>query len=176
MIAVVGAKGYSDTTITDVLTAAKVSRSAFYNCFNSKLECFLAAARMGAIEMHHAVRRAVRAVPTGAPAEEQLRAGIREFFGFLAREPACARVLFVELAAGGPSAARRYDTAVSYLADDTQTWHHAVGGQAERVVYDMLAGALAHIAAARVRSGNTRSLPDLEDEAFQMHVAVLGMT
>lgn len=42
MVATVASKGYEDTTVADVLELSGVSRSAFYEHFRDKEECFLA--------------------------------------------------------------------------------------------------------------------------------------
>ncbi|HEX9966921.1 MAG TPA: TetR/AcrR family transcriptional regulator, partial [Solirubrobacterales bacterium] len=42
MVAAVATKGYEDTTVADVLELSGVSRSAFYEHFRDKEECFLA--------------------------------------------------------------------------------------------------------------------------------------
>jgi AcrR family transcriptional regulator len=42
MVGAVAAKGYAATTVADVLVRARVSRSAFYEQFRDKEDCFLA--------------------------------------------------------------------------------------------------------------------------------------
>lgn len=39
----VAEKGYTATTVTDIISRAKVSRTTFYQLFDDKLDCFLAA-------------------------------------------------------------------------------------------------------------------------------------
>ena len=43
MIEVVSERGYPDTRVVDVIGAAGVSRKTFYELFDSKEDCFLAA-------------------------------------------------------------------------------------------------------------------------------------
>ncbi len=42
-IAVIGARGYDQTTVAQIVTAANLSRRTFYSHFSGKPECFLAA-------------------------------------------------------------------------------------------------------------------------------------
>ena len=46
MIRVVGAKGYKETSVADVIEEAETSRTTFYKYFEDKHDCFLAAYEM----------------------------------------------------------------------------------------------------------------------------------
>src|SRR3977135_2508739 len=46
MIRVVGAKGYKETAVADVIEEAQTSRTTFYKYFEDKHDCFLAAYEM----------------------------------------------------------------------------------------------------------------------------------
>src|SRR5918998_1895118 len=72
---VVADKGYAAATVADVVRAAGVSRTTFYEQFRSKEDCFLEAYRHGVDALIAAVRRAVRA--SGGDWRDQLRARMR---------------------------------------------------------------------------------------------------
>src|SRR5213076_3186323 len=90
MATVVAEKGYAATTVADVVSAAGVSRSTFYELFASKEGCFLDAYNEGVEDLLLAVREAVREAPDDWRA--QLRAGIRAYLARLARTDHFARV------------------------------------------------------------------------------------
>jgi AcrR family transcriptional regulator len=102
MATVVAAKGYAATTVADVVSAAGVSRSTFYELFASKEACFLDAYNQGVDDLIDDVRAAVRDADEDWRA--QLRAGIRAYLAQLAREDSFARIYIDEIHAAGPAA------------------------------------------------------------------------
>jgi AcrR family transcriptional regulator len=100
---VVADRGYESATVADVVRAAGVSRSTFYEQFASKEACFLEAYRHGVDVVDDRIRAAVHASgPAGWRA--QLRAGIRSYLDALAADPALARTTLHEVHAAGPAA------------------------------------------------------------------------
>jgi AcrR family transcriptional regulator len=102
MATVVARRGYAATTVADVVSAAGVSRSTFYELFASKEACFLDAYRQGVDELLGAVREAVREAEPDWRA--QLRAGIRAYLAQLALQDSFARIYIDEIHAAGPNA------------------------------------------------------------------------
>jgi AcrR family transcriptional regulator len=102
MATVVARKGYAATTVADVVSAAGVSRSTFYELFTSKEACFLDAYREGVDELLGAVREAVREAEPDWRA--QLRAGIRAYLAQLALQDNFARIYIDEIHAAGANA------------------------------------------------------------------------
>jgi AcrR family transcriptional regulator len=175
MVAVVADRGYAAVTVSDVLAAARVSRAGFYSCFpGGKEECFLTACRMGGRILRAHIRSAVRAQPEQAPVDEVLRASIRAYLEFLTLEPAFARVFMVDMLAAGGDAAARYARVVAALAADTAAWHRSAGGSAPEETYELLASALAHTAALRIRRGDGHRLLELEEAAVELHLRALA--
>src|SRR5829696_4192477 len=115
----VAEKGYAAATIDDIVRGAGVSKKTFYEHFQDKLECFLAAYEVASDELYEHVRAAqdgvraagasgARAAPAGENAWlEPTHAGIRAYRRWLAAEPALARVFLIEIAAAGPDALAR---------------------------------------------------------------------
>jgi AcrR family transcriptional regulator len=103
----VAEKGYAAATIDDIVRGAGVSKKTFYDHFEDKLQCFLAAYETASNELYEHMQAAQDAV---APAEagdawlERTHAGIRAYLRWLAAEPALARVFLIEIAAAGPEA------------------------------------------------------------------------
>ena len=99
---VVATNGYAAATVADVVRAAGVSRTTFYEQFASKEECFLEAYRQGVDRLLDRVRDAVHA--TGDGWRAQLRAGIRAYLDALADEPPFARTYLLEIHGAGQAA------------------------------------------------------------------------
>src|SRR5919198_4323464 len=100
---VVADKGYLACTVTDIVRAAGVSRSTFYELFEGKEACFLDAYRHGVAVLLERVRSAVIEAAPG-DWRAQLRAGVRAYLRAVAAEPAFARAFVLELTLAGPAA------------------------------------------------------------------------
>ena len=115
MATVVAEKGYAATTVADVVSAAGVSRSTFYELFSSKEACFLDAYNQGVEDLLAAVREAVR--DADGDWRAQLRAGIRAYLAQLARMDHFARMYIEEIHAVGPAALAARADALRRFAD-----------------------------------------------------------
>jgi len=106
---VVAANGYRQTTITDVVKLASVSTRDFYELFEGKEECFLAA--FDALRDH--VEELVReAAASEADWPHQTIAAIRAALEFFAAEPEFARICLIESVSATPRNAIRFREAV----------------------------------------------------------------
>jgi AcrR family transcriptional regulator len=172
--------GYPAVTVAGIVRRAKVSRAAFYAHFADKEDCFLAATHEGGQLLADRVLSATRALPPHAADEEVLRAACRAFLGFLADEPAFARVFHIDMPAAGPRAVERLDAAGGRFAEMTARWHrrararHPDWPAVPREAYLALAGATAELVRSWVRSAQTHALPKLEDTLVALHLAVLA--
>jgi AcrR family transcriptional regulator len=86
--------GYQATTIADIVARAEVSRTAFYEQFESKEQCFLEAYGQMARAMRDAVVASGRDVATW---REALDRGIAAYFEWFARRPQVAAAFLVEI-------------------------------------------------------------------------------
>ncbi len=89
-------RGYADTSITDVLDSAGISRGALYHHFSSKEDLFATVFLRTSTD---AIRRASAAVPADAGALDALEAACLAWLDISAR-PEVARILLID----GPSA------------------------------------------------------------------------
>jgi AcrR family transcriptional regulator len=105
----VAEKGYGGTTIADITRHAAVSRRTFYEHFEGKDECFVAAFDTVTEQLRRVVEEAYEAEDDWPQA---LRAGIEAMLTFLASEPNLARLAMVEALVAGPVVVERYDAAV----------------------------------------------------------------
>jgi AcrR family transcriptional regulator len=180
VIAAVAESGYHAVTVAGIVRRARVSRAAFYEHFDDKDDCFLTATAEGWQLLTGRVAAAARAMPEDAPAEDTLRAGLRAFLGFLAAEPAFARVFYVDMPSAGPAAAGRVQAAAEQYAGINRRWHERARARNPgwpRVpdeAYTALAGGLIQLVRSYVRTGRTGDLPGLEDTLVSLHLAVLA--
>jgi AcrR family transcriptional regulator len=179
-IAAVAESSYAAVTVADIVRRARVSRAAFYAHFADKEDCFLAAAREGWQLLVGRVIAATHAVGDEAADEEALRAGCRAFLGFLADEPAFARVFYIEMPAAGPAAADRLEAATYLFAGINRTWQERARERHPEwpaVPFEAclaLAGGTAELVRSLVRTDRTSALPELEDTLVSLHLAVLA--
>jgi AcrR family transcriptional regulator len=164
-IRVVAAKGYGATTIADLTSEAGISRTTFYEMFEDKEACFLAA-------YDNAVDVLVRRIATAYEAEEdwpqRARAGLATLLEALAEEPELARLSLVDVGAAGPAAQRRYRAALQRLTpffDEGRDF--APGGRNLPANTSRMAiGAVAGLISDEVAEGRAEQLPDLLSEVL----------
>lgn len=111
-VRVVAAKGYAALTVGDLTKEAGVSRTTFYELFEDKETCFLAAYD-NAVEA--LVRRVVGAYESAQDWPDRAAVGLRSLLEALAEEPELARLSLVDIGSAGPAAQRRYRAAVQRL-------------------------------------------------------------
>jgi AcrR family transcriptional regulator len=104
VVQAVAAKGYSGTTVADVVSRAGVSRKTFYEHFRDKEECFLAAYDEGVAILMQQIRKAGEREESFL---ERMRARVRAYLSLLVEEPAFARAYLIEIFAAGPAALER---------------------------------------------------------------------
>jgi AcrR family transcriptional regulator len=156
----VAAHGYNAVTITHITTAAKVSRRVFYENFEGKEECFVAAFDVVVDHVRALVAEAVGSAPDWP---HQAIAASREALAFLASEPDLARLCLVEAQSAGPAIAARFHTAVAELVPPLQR------GRTERPgarplppsTEESTIGALVSLAARKAAAGEAAALGDL---------------
>jgi AcrR family transcriptional regulator len=99
MADVVCERGLEDTTVTDVVRRARVSRRTFYDLFEDRGDAFLAAFDEG---LRRAQGRVVPAFEGERTWVEQVRAALTALLGFFDEEPELARLCVVHSLAAGP--------------------------------------------------------------------------
>ncbi len=105
VVTVTAAKGYEATTVGDVLEEAGVGRETFYELFDDKRDCMLAAHAHLVDELEGRVRLAYLG---GAPWPLRVREAVATALEFFAERPPVARFMLVELFAVGAPARERF--------------------------------------------------------------------
>ncbi len=162
---VVAAKGYSATTVADLTREAGISRTTFYELFEDKEQCFLAA-------YDNAVDALVRRITAAYEAEEgwpkRARAGLAALLEALAADPQAARLALIDVGGAGPAAQRRYRAALQRLTplfDEGRDF--APGGRNLPANTSRMAiGAVAGLIADELNEGRAEYLPSLISEVL----------
>ena len=100
VVRVTVAKGYESTTVADILGEAGVGRESFYELFEDKLDCMLAAHKLLVDDLEDRVR--VAYVEAG-PWPERVRRALAVTLEWFAADPEVARFTLVELSTVGPA-------------------------------------------------------------------------
>jgi AcrR family transcriptional regulator len=100
VVRVTVANGYESTTVGDILGEAGVGRESFYELFDDKLDCTLAAHKILVDDLEEQVRKAY-AGPRPWP--ERVREALAATLYWFAADPAAARFTLVELSTVGPA-------------------------------------------------------------------------
>lgn len=176
VIGCVARKGYTATSVADILEEAGISRATFYALFTDKEDCFLAAYAESTRELEHTLASALHSCGTDAtdPAD-RLRVLLHTWLTALSERPAAAKALLVDIQAAGPAANTFRQAAIERFiaqttgvlaltsaslprgsAEDTES--HADPAFLVRV---MMHGALS-MATALILTGRQAELPGLE--------------
>jgi AcrR family transcriptional regulator len=175
----VAAKGYAATTVADVVGGAGVSRKTFYEHFQDKEDCFLAAFDAGVGVLVNAVERAT--LEARGEWRDHIRAGVRAYLATLASVPDFARTFLIEVLAAGPHALERRAEVHGRFADLLKTLHESYRtDHPEEIpelpdeVFVAVVGAVNELVSDRVRKGRTTELPELEAVISYLQIAFLA--
>jgi AcrR family transcriptional regulator len=153
-------KGYVRATVADVLSRARVSRETFYEHFDDKEDCFLAAYELAVEALYE---RVAGAVPTRSVRPlTRLRRSLGAYLDVLAEEGALARVFLVDVYAAGPRALTRRREVMDRFVEMIAALLEARTAE-ERFAVEALVGAISSLVTVRVAVGEYEQLPDLLD-------------
>lgn len=152
-------KGYREMTVEDIIGHAGVSRRTFYDLFDDKEQCFLAAYDRVVDRLYREVSHAYSVGERPWP--ERIAAGLRALVDVFAAEPELARLAVVEVLAAGKSALQRRNSALRsftiFLEPGGELLPAGVMGQ--EVLVQAVVGGLYEVLYAYVAEGKTARLP-----------------
>jgi AcrR family transcriptional regulator len=171
----VAENGYASTTIAHITRHAAVSRRTFYEHFNSKDECFVAAYDTVMAELSERIENAFEQEDDWPRA---VRAGLAAMLGFLAAEPNLARLAMVESLVAGPVVVERYDAAIQglvpYLEKGREGRSKAVLERLSPTTEEALVGGMVSLISRRIIAGQATELeellPDLVEFALTPYI------
>jgi AcrR family transcriptional regulator len=106
-------QGCAATSIEAIVKAAAISSVTFYELFEGKEACFVAAFDR-AVEAALAELR--RAVPGESPWAEQIATGLRSLLAAVEAAPSRARLCLIEAQTGGPALSARFEETLDRVA------------------------------------------------------------
>ncbi len=110
--ALVAEGGVAALTLGDTMARAQVTRRVFYECFDDREACLLAAFDLG---VERAAQRAVPAYTAQSRWRDAIRAGLAELLRFIDDEPTLGRLCIVHSLSGGHALLRRRTEVQSIL-------------------------------------------------------------
>jgi AcrR family transcriptional regulator len=157
---VVDERGFAGARLTDIVAVAAVSRRVFYENFEDKEECFLAA--LDAIGDH------LRELSEVAECREgdwhgRAVAALEAVLGFFVAEPGLARLCMVEPFAAGEAAREKYRQAIASVAAEMKSARAWAGAEVSLPAgtEELLAGAAAWGLSRRIALEGSGDLPSL---------------
>ncbi len=163
----VAKRGYRDTSVDQIVKAARVGYVAFYDLYEGKEDCFLAAFDRIVEESAAAVTMAVADADGWA---EEMAAGLACLLDLIVADPRRARVALVEVQAAGPRAYNHYEAAVDRAAPKLREGREfskeaaALSGALEEAIL----GGILWIAHQRLVKGELGDPDSLLGEAIQI--------
>jgi AcrR family transcriptional regulator len=154
------AHGYRATKLVDIVKLASVSTRDFYDSFDSKEDCFLAAFEI----VDEYLRRLVsEAAAAEADWPSQVVSGLRAVLEFCAVEPDLARLCLIESVSATPTIALRFREAVLACIPALARGRGELppGRTLPDSIEDSLLGGLISQTARRLLSEDPQALPDL---------------
>jgi AcrR family transcriptional regulator len=107
VVRVTVANGYESTTVADILGEAGVGRETFYELFDDKLDCVLAAHKVLADDLEKRVKVTYDEAGTWP---ERVRKTLAATLDWFASDPEVARFFLVELSTVGPAFRATFQT------------------------------------------------------------------
>jgi AcrR family transcriptional regulator len=160
-------RGYSAVSVADITARARVSRLTFYELFDNKLDCMLAAQRAALGRLRELITRAYEAEPSWG---EGVAAALVAVLGFAAAAPEEANLLWISTA-GEPELAARGRAALGELEAAMRT---ARGEQdcSELTLREQAAiGGTAAVIGAKLLAGETEFGLELREELIRLILA-----
>jgi AcrR family transcriptional regulator len=158
------AKGYQNAKITDIVAAARVARTVFYQYFASKQEAFLEAQQY---PTQYILDRCLEAYFSADEWPERLWRGLETLVRLISENPAISHLRLVECYAAGPVAIRRAEEITRsftiFLAEGYR--YRAGAASPPRLASQAIAGAIFEVVQRQVEQGEfatlTARLPQL---------------
>jgi AcrR family transcriptional regulator len=176
MIECVGEEGWAKTTVPDVIARARISRNSFYEHFEDKTACFVAALD----ERAQQILEVMFALGTEPDWIAMLKGGMREYLTSWQEQPALCRAYFVELPFVGPRGMEQrehnfgqFELMFRVLAERAREEQPSLPELSPLIPRLVVVG-VTDIVGAAVRAGELDSLVEREDELVALIVRLLA--
>ncbi len=161
MIAAATRDGYAGANVSAVIGEAGVSRPTFYDYFDDRDDCFVAAV----VDVQKRLLEEVRHAIAQEPPQRALAAVTRATLSFASSRPVEARFLMKETLAGGPKALDARDEGIAQTAKLIEDAFQRASGSVAvpQAPVAAVLGAIHRLLASRLRRGE-RALGGLEQD------------
>jgi AcrR family transcriptional regulator len=174
MIEVVSERGYPETRVVDVIGVAGVSRKTFYELFDSKEDCFLAAYDVLLDNLLDETTNAFES-RAGAPWAERVAISLEVLLGHLSQHPDEARFAILEVLAAGPKALARRDSALRQFTGFLESGRSETSVELPGITSLAVAGGINELLYSEILHGAVARLPSrLPDLMFWVALPFLG--
>lgn len=171
----IAARGVAGTSIEAIVKEAGVSSVTFYEFFDAKEECFVAAFDRAVEWAGEEIARAAAGDPAagGLSWSEQVATGLRAVTKLIAAEPERARLVLVEAQAGGPVLGARFEAVLDRVATKLREGRALETAPADLPATheEANAGALAWLLRERLEAGEGAELRKLYPEMIDIALA-----
>lgn len=161
----VATKGYADTTIADIATAARVSKRTFYEHFRTKQECLIAL-------YENASQRGLNSLARAIEPDQQWPArvdhAVKAYFSHLAANPLLMRTLFIDVLAVGPEGLQARRKVHQQLAELIASTAEQPDSELNVWQANAIIGSLTEIVLQAIEQDRVEQLPECADEAAQV--------
>jgi AcrR family transcriptional regulator len=163
MVEAVARHGFAGTTLRELVALAGVSKSTFYEHFDSKQDCFLATFDEIVAQLNV---RVVAAYRSGGDTRERLVASLTAFMSLAVEEPAAARLAAVEsLTLGAAGVAHRERASRQFEELVRQSFEHAPAGRpVPAMTVRAIVGGVRGVTYRRLRANRPGELPGVVEE------------
>ncbi|HSS43063.1 MAG TPA: TetR/AcrR family transcriptional regulator [Solirubrobacterales bacterium] len=163
MVEAVARHGFAGTTLRELVALAGVSKSTFYEHFDSKQDCFLSTFDEIVAEVGERVGQAYR---EHDDFRTRLVAALAAFMDMAVAEPAAARLAAVEsLTLGAAGVAHRERGSQAFELMIAQSFEHSPSpGEVPAMTVRAIVGGVRGVVYRRLRAGHQADLPGLVPE------------
>lgn len=179
-VAAVADRGYADTTVTDIVARAGMSRRTFYELHQDKDECIAAAFQFAVEFMETQLAEAFDI--DGGDWRARVHAALDAYLRVLAADTACARVLHVEWLAAGQRLNIQRSRAKAVLARRAQGVFRLgresgdLPADIPNHLFDALIGAIDDRIRECLNGPGAQALPLLTPDLYELTLALFGAT
>lgn len=175
----VAAKGYVKLTVTDIVELAAVSRRTFYEQFDGREACFLAAYDLG---VEYTSGQIAAALERAAEVDwrDRMRTVISTHLQVLAADPEFAQALHVEVLAAGPAALERRAQVFALFTERTRRLYElarerdATLPEHPPAAFQMVTAGIDELIRECLRTRGAAALPQIADETAEATFALLA--
>ena len=168
---VVAEKGYSATSVADVVRAAGVSRKTFYEHFADKRDCYLIAYQLATDVLIERITKAVMGVEDQG---ERIERMLSAYLEGLAEAPIAARAFLVEVQGADKAAQERRIAILDQFATAIPAPDDAPADETSLLLRTALVAGVEEIVTRHIRAGKATQLSQLKLPLLELAARILA--